>query len=1064
MDWADDRLIARSAASPVEGQTGVSLLDRELGAVIPVIAEIALKQVRASSCAFYIYGPDAVSTVVVFRHGGARVYYPNISDFDAVNPLDIPAEAEILRTGASIRRSAPEDFERWPMLNKELISFDEGYADLIVPLKRNRQVYGVTYFWRYGEAGAFSDGEVQVAERLGATAAMAVEYARQYGTERVRRIQIQALLDVASLASSYLTVNDVLPPLTEIARSVTEADVCNLFVYDDEGEYVVNAFSSGFDERDQWVIDKNSKYPLSAVPCEVKAKRTLQPVIVRDIEKEIVVDSHLVTHAGEVQVSEILVVPVIYQAEMIGVIYLWYRDTHRRFDNHAMETVQGIANQAGGVIQQARLHDSSQQHIEETEALRRIGETVLHSRSLDTTFDQIADVLNRMIGYDYAYFGLIDEHDDEVIVERIWGDFPDTLLNYRISIEHSLTGEAIRIGEIINLPDAFADPRQHQYRPTKLDIRSVMISPLRTEDGTIGVFYLARREEGGFTVRQERLMELLCQQAAVAIKRNQTRDELARYAQRQSLLASVTNWLISSPNPVDAIPEIVNEACGVLADGVVIALSSWRHGDLHWIAGKHKEPDANALLQHAIANDLIAVDPDRVEAVLSAESPSLMSFRDGEPVDGRQLLPETLRLLQGIGARQMLTVPMHQRERAPGILVLISSTPQFSTEGTLEDLALIVADRIGEALERQQMTRNREALLRFSETINRHLDLDMLLERFAEELSEILPFDQMFLGLREDEQSLIKPLIYSNPHRLSASEVAEASTHGISGEVMRTRKAVLDNRAQSRATSAYASHDEAGFYQRHGESVVASPLIVEDEVIGSLFLGRSGTNRFSEADFETFLLFAGLAASAIQRARLLQHNQQLYRASVEVLAAVVDAKDPTTLKHSRNVAHCARIIAEHSGLSAVEIEQIELAGLLHDIGKLSIPDHVLSKPGPLTDHERALINTHPERGASILNQHPALLNLIPLVRHHHERIDGKGYPDGIAGEKIPFGARILSIADAFDTMTSERTYQKRKSLAEAVKELNHHAGTQFDAGIVENFISLIERDPNVLQY
>jgi putative nucleotidyltransferase with HDIG domain len=1063
MDRADDRLISGEAGTSQRVNIDGNEVDRELAAIIPVIADIALNQIQASSCAFYIYRADTLDTAIVFRHGEAVIFEPHSSTYDSVPPTDVPVETEILRTGESVRRSTPEDFQRWPMLNTTLVSYDDGFVDLVVPLKRNGKIYGVTYFWRYGEPGPFTDHDIEVAERLTSVAAMAVEYARQYGTERVRRTQLQALLDVTALASSHLTVDEVLPPVTEIARHVTGADVCNLFVYDDAGEYVVNAYSSGLDQRDSWVIEKSATIPLSAVPCEVKAKQTGQPVIVRDVENEVSSNSQLAKQARTLEISEILVVPIIYREEMIGIIYLWYQSSDRSFDSQSIETIQGIANQAGGVIHQARLYDSWSQHLAETEALRQIGETVLHSSSLNTTLDQIAEVFARMIPYDYAYYGMIDEHEDEVVVERIWGDFPPELLRYRISIPNSLTGAAIRSGEIINLPDAFSDPRQQEYRPTKLGIRSVMISPFQTESGTIGVIYLARRESGGFTARQERLMELLCQHAAVAIKRNQTRDMLALHAQRQSFLANVTNWLISTPDPVDAIPQIVEEACGVLADGVAVALSSWEYGELRWIAGKHRDPVANEHLSHAIEHDLVAVDPDRVEAMLSAESPSLVEFRNGTPADGRPLLPGTLRILRELNARQMLTVPMHQRERAPGVLVLVSSSPQFSIEGALSNLAQIVANRIGDALERQQMARNREALLRFSEAINTHLDLDTLTQLFADELYQILPYDQIYLGLRDDEGASTKPFLYYNPHGLSVDEITLASNEGISGEVMRTRKAVLDNHAHVRETSAYGSSSEAEFYRQNGESVMATPLLVDDQVIGTLFVGRSGANRFSESDFETFLLFAGLASSAIQRTRLLQHNQELYRASVEVLAAVVDAKDPTTLRHSRNVAHFARVIAEQCRMNAAEVEQIELAGLLHDIGKLSIPDHVLSKPGPLTTQERALINTHPERGARILNQHPALLGLIPFVRHHHERFDGNGYPDGISGDDIPFGARILSVADALDTMISERTYQKQKCLKEAVRELCDNTGTQFDVTIVDTLVTLIDNDPAAVE-
>jgi HD-GYP domain-containing protein (c-di-GMP phosphodiesterase class II) len=139
------------------------------------------------------------------------------------------------------------------------------------------------------------------------------------------------------------------------------------------------------------------------------------------------------------------------------------------------------------------------------------------------------------------------------------------------------------------------------------------------------------------------------------------------------------------------------------------------------------------------------------------------------------------------------------------------------------------------------------------------------------------------------------------------------------------------------------------------------------------------------------------------------------------------------------------------------VERIELAGLLHDIGKLGIPDRILQKPGGLSNEEFELIKTHPDRGARILAWHPALEDLIPLVRHHHEAYDGRGYPEGLEGNEVPIGAAIIGVADAFDTMTSERMYQPQRSVAEALAELQRGAGTQFHPELVRRFVERVSQ-------
>jgi HD-GYP domain-containing protein (c-di-GMP phosphodiesterase class II) len=169
---------------------------------------------------------------------------------------------------------------------------------------------------------------------------------------------------------------------------------------------------------------------------------------------------------------------------------------------------------------------------------------------------------------------------------------------------------------------------------------------------------------------------------------------------------------------------------------------------------------------------------------------------------------------------------------------------------------------------------------------------------------------------------------------------------------------------------------------------------------------------------------------------------------VERLLAVLETRDKRTSEHSVAVGGLARAIGTHLGLDQVELEALYLAGLLHDLGKIGISDVILNKPAALTPEERAVINRHPALGFELLDG----LDLAPVdewILHHHERWDGAGYPSGLAGPEIPFGSRILHVADAFHAMTTERPYGHALSVPAAVGELRDHAGTQFDPLVVE---------------
>ena len=202
-----------------------------------------------------------------------------------------------------------------------------------------------------------------------------------------------------------------------------------------------------------------------------------------------------------------------------------------------------------------------------------------------------------------------------------------------------------------------------------------------------------------------------------------------------------------------------------------------------------------------------------------------------------------------------------------------------------------------------------------------------------------------------------------------------------------------------------------------------------------------------------------LVRKLIEKQKLQSDNIQLFD-TIKVLALALDARDHYTHGHSREVTEYAVAIAQEMGLSVKEIEIIRDAGILHDIGKIGIADALLLKPGRLTDEEYEQIKKHPEIGKSILEPVQCLADKIPLIYHHHERIDGTGYPQGLSGDDIPLGARILAIADSYQAMTSDRPYRKALSMQVAISELEKFRGRQFDSKIVDVFLRILKRMGN----
>jgi diguanylate cyclase (GGDEF)-like protein/putative nucleotidyltransferase with HDIG domain len=193
----------------------------------------------------------------------------------------------------------------------------------------------------------------------------------------------------------------------------------------------------------------------------------------------------------------------------------------------------------------------------------------------------------------------------------------------------------------------------------------------------------------------------------------------------------------------------------------------------------------------------------------------------------------------------------------------------------------------------------------------------------------------------------------------------------------------------------------------------------------------------------------------------LQHQiRQSYLESTRALVAAVEAKDPYTEKHSMTVTHYAVAFARELGLPESQIQTIATAGILHDIGKIGVPDAILTKPGRLTEDEFELVKQHPRMGVQILSHIRFLRGELPLILHHHERWNGRGYPAGLAGEAIPLGARILHLADSLDAMLSARSYKTGYDVTRASRELQTHAGRQFDPNLVSMVTRWLEKNPH----
>jgi putative nucleotidyltransferase with HDIG domain len=239
-------------------------------------------------------------------------------------------------------------------------------------------------------------------------------------------------------------------------------------------------------------------------------------------------------------------------------------------------------------------------------------------------------------------------------------------------------------------------------------------------------------------------------------------------------------------------------------------------------------------------------------------------------------------------------------------------------------------------------------------------------------------------------------------------------------------------------------------------ALLATPITFEGKTLGVIIAFSKKVKHFNKSEINLLSTFAAHAAIALNNAILHNKVHLNYYNTMATLVKAMEARDHYTRGHSERVTNYAIKIAKRLNLSEKDMKLLNYAGKLHDIGKIAIPDFILKKKAALTATERAEIEIHPIKGVDMITDLKFLRRCLPLIRYHHERWDGTGYPDRLKGDQIPLLARILSIADAFDAMTSERPYRRGLAIREAIEEIKRNSEKQFDPNLAKIFVSILQ--------
>lgn len=429
--------------------------------------------------------------------------------------------------------------------------------------------------------------------------------------------------------------------------------------------------------------------------------------------------------------------------------------------------------------------------------------------------------------------------------------------------------------------------------------------------------------------------------------------------------------------------------------------------------------------------------------------------------------------LSELQLKTMYCLPLLINERSVGV-VQVFNLPELAIDQD-EELALLqdLGDRMASEIEKtrlleeaQRRQRRLNALVDIISHLTTTLDRGELLTRImnhARDLLEVEATSVWELDLQH-EPPILRLHVATGDHGEQLKELTVPVGQGIIGQVVATGQRMLVEDVTKEQLHYKGADQQSGFVTR---SILCVPLRApgidlgqeRGEIKASIIGGAQALNKrngavFTADDVELFETLAGQAATVLQVARLNEETWKLFIGVIKVVAGAIDAKDPYTQGHSQRVSEFSVAIAEELGLAREEINHVRIGGILHDVGKIGVPDAILKKAGGLSESEFDEIKKHPMRGYEIMRQEELrwlLRKELPALLEHHERLDGRGYPQHLTQEHISLIGRIVHVADVFDALTSDRPYHAGRTAAEAVVIIQKGAGDDFDPDCVDAF-------------
>jgi len=717
-----------------------------------------------------------------------------------------------------------------------------------------------------------------------------------------------------------------------------------------------------------------------------------------------------------------------------------------------------ISERLAVALEKARLFDELKLSLAMSTRLYELSSQILTASTVEETARLVTETLHESFGADATTIQLIDAKGNPEFNNSI--GLSATFHQKAKMRPGGTTMTAWTSGR----PVVVNDPAGLHPNLRAEGIQAGVALPLLGEPTNLGVVFLSYRQPHTFSEREVELLSLFANQAAFALKRVRLVEETRWRALEQSTLSEVARALNAELDVRQAFPAVVAS---------LRQLTRCDHAGISLLDANNQEYTVAVL----DAPRMEWKPGDRVAATASNATVDLLAGRAhlSRDLSAELDLPlEQALYLEGVRSRVVL--PLMVGTTVLGGLELTSMHANTFDEAQVPLLQQI-ANAVAISVENSRLfeaEQTRRAELSALYDLSRALaaappDFDSILQLVARHAVETIHVTLARVLLTENGDLVVRA---AHPRRLLGRELeighrAAASAYPSCQEVMEHN----DPHVFRASDSGMSAQEHDALFLGLCQTICVVPLRADNRSLGFIVLGEERSEEREPFTLDKIRLAHSIgdqAASALQRAELFDELERAYLQTVLSLANAVEVKDSYTSDHVQNVAQMAIDIGRAMDLSQRELVSLRFGAILHDIGKLGIPDAILKKPGPLNAEEWEIMRQHPVIGERILAPIQRLRDAAQIVRHHHERYDGSGYPDGLAGEAIPLGARILTVVDSYSAIVDRRVYKEARSPQQAMAELNRCAGVQFDPQVIELFVrraaqrSAIEQPATIL--